>query len=292
MLYASKFSDPNTADTHKQSEWRIVETKSQKVVLQVVRGDYKTSYRVPSLVLSTNTKYACQVRYFDNRLWASQWSLATSFTTRGSNYVRSSALSTEEQGGAVPTDLNANGLPDTQEAETMRSVLAADGQHAMAVSIEETGEGISLDGVVAVDPNNEDPQPTVQDIGPYGLLSYRIQVPQAGQEAAVTLYFSDPIDPQVAWICQTANGEWKDCTAHVFPQADSYSALRILTDGDEYDADGVANGTIIDMVAPREASAADEPADDAAPTASSVNDSSNGSNGASGGSCFIQSVLE
>ncbi|MFZ1983649.1 MAG: choice-of-anchor U domain-containing protein [Desulfatitalea sp.] len=293
MLYASKFSDPNTADTHKQSEWRIVERKSQKVVLQVTRSYYLTYYRVPRLVLSTNTAYACQVRYFDNQGLASEWSLPTTFTTRGSNNnARSSALSTEEQSGDVPTDLNANALPDTQEAETIKSVLAYDGQHAMAVSIETTGEVVSLDGVVAVDPNNEDQRPTVKDIGPYGLLSYRIQVPQSGQEAAVTLHFSDPIDPQAAWISQTADGEWRDCTPEVFPQADGHSALRILTDGGENDADGVANGTIIDMVAPREARATDAQAEDTTPAAAASSNSGGGSNSPLSGSCFIQSLLK
>jgi chitinase len=290
-LYASQFSDPDAADTHKQSEWRIVNKKNQKVALQVTHSSYLTYYRVPRLVLSTSTGYACQVRYFDNQGLASEWSLPTAFTTRGARYARNSALSTEAQSGAIPTDLNSNGLPDTQEAETIKSVLAYDGQHAMAVSIEATGEVVSLDSVVAIDPSNEEPQPTVKDIGPYGLLSYRIQVPQPGQEAAVTLHFSDRIDARAAWISQTADGEWKDCTPQVFSQPDGHSALRILTDGGENDIDGVANGIIIDVIAPREASAADAQEEDTTPTASSSSNSG-GSNLPLGGSCFIQSVLE
>ncbi|MBI5063715.1 MAG: hypothetical protein HZB87_09715 [Desulfatitalea sp.] len=290
VLYASAFSDANATDTHLKSQWRIISKKNQRTVLQVTRSDaYLTYYRVPRLVLSKNTEYTCQVRFYDNHGLASEWSSASAFTTRSTTYLRSSALP-DTQGDIASIDLNANGLADTEETETILSAAAYDGQHALAVSIEEAGEKIvSIDDLVSIDPNTEEPLPLVKDIGPYGLVSYCIQVPQVGQEASVRLFFSEPIDPQAAWIAQAANGEWRNGTTQIHPEADGVSAVRLLKDGGENDIDGVANGTIIDMVATREAAAT---AQDDANANAALDANGGGSHSSSAGSCFIDSLLE
>ncbi len=286
VLYASAFSDGNAADTHLKSEWRIISKKNQKTVLQVTRkGHCLTYYRVPSLVLRKNTEYTCQVRYCDNHGAISEWSLVSTFTTQDS-------VLTDAPENVITTDLNANGVPDTQETETLLSVSTYDQQWTLAVSIEEAGEKIvAIDGLVSIDPNTEDPQPPVQDIGSYGVISYCIQVPQAGQEAFVRLYFSEPIDPQAAWLVQGANGTWQDGHAsEVQPEADGTSAIRVLRDGGENDIDGVANGTIIDIVAPR-AAAANAPQD--GDDSNAVLDSnSEVASPSTGGNCFINSMLD
>jgi hypothetical protein len=289
VLYASAFSDANAADTHLKSEWRIISQKNQKTVLQVTRcGYYLTYYRVPRLVLSKNSQYTCQVRYFDNHGAASEWSLASAFTTRNSSFVRSSALPAADTALA---DLNANSVLDTQETETMLSAATYDDKCALAVSIAEAGEKIlSIDDLVSIDPNAEEPLPPVQDIGSYGIISYCLQVPQAGQEVSVRLYFSEPIDPQANWLVQGDNGTWQDSPrSGVQPEADGASAIRLLKDGGENDADGVANGTIIDVVAPREV-ATDTPQDTNQNAA--LDTGSDGSGSSASGSCFIGSLLQ
>jgi hypothetical protein len=291
VLYASAFSDANTGDKHSKSQWLIVSKKNQKTVLQVTRsGYYMTYYRVPLLVLGKNTEYTCQVRYFDSHGLASQWSSAVAFTTRSSLYSLSGALP-DTPGDTALLDLNANGLADAQESEVLLSTTAYDKQHALAASIEGASENIaSIDDLASIDPNAEEPLPPVQDIGPYGLISYCIQVPEVGQAASVRLYFSEPIDPQAAWIVQGADGTWQESTdAQIQPQADGASVVRLVKDGGESDLDGVANGTIIDMVAPREA-AAEAPQD--TDTNATPNTNAGGSHTPMTGSCFIDSLLE
>jgi outer membrane biosynthesis protein TonB len=289
VLYASAFSDANAADTHLKSEWRIVSKKNQKTVLQVTRkGYYLTYYRVPHLVLKANSEYTCQVRYFDAREAASEWSLASAFTTRSSSYARSSASPATDM---ALTDLNANGITDAQETETLLSIATYDDKCALALSIAEAGEQtVSIDDLVSVDPNTEEPSPPVQDIGSYGVISYCLQVPQPGQEVSVRLYFSEPIDPQATWLVQGANGVLQESTGSgVQPEADGASAVRLLKDGGENDIDGVANGTIIDVVAPR-AVASDAPQ---APNQNAALDAnSGGSHSSASGSCFISSLLQ
>ncbi len=292
VLYSSAFLDANAGDTHKKSQWRIVSTKTKKTVLDVTRSDYFLTYfRVPLLVLRKNTEYACQVRFFDSHGLASEWSPTSVFTTRSSLYSRSGTLS-EGQSDLSATDLNANGLSDEQETETMLRSLAYDEQNILALSIEQTGEQIvSMDALVSMDPNTEVPRPPVKDIGPYGLISYCIQVPQAGQEASVRLFFSAPIDPLAAWIQQGSDGKWRNGGEQIVPQPDGTSAIRRLKDGGENDIDGVANGIIIEKVALRE-TASSATQEDTTSNAAVDTDNSSGSDSSSAGSCFITSLLQ
>jgi hypothetical protein len=285
QLEASAFADPDAGDTHAQTEWIISAQSDGHTVLDVTRtGSDLAHLQVPELVLDPATGYVGQVRYFDERGNASPLSAAVSFTTDNTAASGSAA-----QIAPTQTDLNADGIPDTDESDTLKSVQAPDGQHAVAVGIKNSDNIVALDAVLASDPAVEQTLPADAVPGPYGLLSYRIQVSQPGQEATVALYFSDPIDPNTAWLGKDENGDWTDSSSQMDPQPDGFTVYRRVTDGGPGDADGTANGTIVDQIIPL---ASTKQADNAGQGADNTASSGSGSSGGGGGGCFIESLMK
>ena len=81
-------------------------------------------------------------------------------------------------------------------------------------------------------------------IFPYGMFSFNIGNLTAGQTARVTLKFPNPL-PLGTTYYKCINGSLVDCTSLV-TRVDEYTLIITLTDGGLGDADGVANGTIVD----------------------------------------------
>jgi chitinase len=285
-LTASVFSGGHADDTHNTSQWRITRTQDSKIVLDVTRDRNLVRMWVPFFILRPSTTYRCEVRYFDNHGKPSQWSHPVTFTTRGSWFGGSSASEHSMQPPAG-TDLNANGIPDLEEADMIQGVQTNPGGFLMAVSIENSQNVDSIDGLAAIDPDTMESAPPVHDLQPYGLLSYSVRLKQPGQECQVTLHLSDPIDPRSAWIAYSADGEWVDCSEQVHVEEDGVTVVRTIVDGGGDDADGVANGVFIDLLAPRltvleNNTGGDSGNNDPAPPATETG----------GGGCFIGSLFK
>ena len=277
-ISASAFSDPDSGDRHKKSQWRIVNVSNQRVVMDIEMYRYLTGIRLPYFLLDPGRTYTCQVKYFDQNGMGSEWSSPVSFTTASATYWWNSRGLVEGEEAPDNTDLNANGISDATETETIKSVLAVDGRHTMAVAVEPDTNAATIEGAGTIDPYAEDTVPQVQDIGPYGLIGYRVQVAQPGESTTVSLYFSGDVDDSTPWVTMTSDGDYPDCSEGVIHQTDG-SMVRELTDGGEDDLDGVANGIIIDAVGPRSLSSGD-------------NGTSSSSSGGGGGGCFIGALLK
>ena len=284
-IIAAAFSDPNGEDTHEKSEWRIAKASDQRGVMQVTRYRSLTTLRVPYFVLNPGTRYICQVRYYDQHGLASEWSPTITFTTTASSYWWGWRGVIEGQEAPESTDLNSNGVTDLAEFQTIRSVSAVDDSHTMAVSIETSPNVEQIDGAGAIDPYSEEELPPVEDINPYGMIGYRIQLLQPGQSTSVSLYFSGGVDNQTAWMALNSKGDYADCGDQVEIQADG-SVVRWLTDGGENDLDGVANGIVVDMIGPRDAAAQGD-GDLGLDNGTEASEPSSG-----GGGCFIGSLIK
>ncbi|MBR9980878.1 MAG: hypothetical protein KFF50_07610, partial [Desulfatitalea sp.] len=284
-LTASAFSGGDVDDTHLRSQWRVWKTQNKQTVLDVTRKrNPLNTLWIPFFTLSPGTTYACQVRYFDHQGQASKWSSPVHFTTRSSWFTRSASNLTDETSIPVAVDLDVEGITGV---EMLQAVQTADGSYLVAVEIESDETVESIDVVAAVAPDSTEPQPPFESTHPNGLLGYRIQLVAPGQEASVILHFSDPIEPLTTWIAYGADGEWVDCTHNVQVQADGMTVVRTIVDGGEEDADGVANGTIVDLLAPLQI-AADLPP----PEQSGGSGEQSSASGSGGGGCFIGALFQ
>ncbi len=284
-MIASDFADPDANDTHTRSEWQIVSVDDQQIALQVERTHQLTNLRVPRFVLRGNTTYSARVRYFDGSGNGSDWSAPVTFTTSASSSARADANAAGTTLDAT-TDINANGVADLNETGVIQRFSTSNGVYAVSVAVEEDGSGAVLEeaGSVASEDEASTP-PNVGDLHEVGLIGYRISVPQPGDEAAVQFYFDTIVDPESRWIMFGADGEWSDDTAMVFAQPLDNMFVRLLTDGGPGDADGVANGTIVELVAPLSADASGTYLD-------SNGTDTNAAASGGGGGCFMNTLLK
>ena len=102
-LQTGSFSDPDSGDTHLQTEWQFSAVNDfSSTMLNEISTVHLTFLTVPHLTLSEGTTYYWRVRFQDSSNNWSEWADAFSFTTL-----------------VTTSDQNENGIPDNQENETV-----------------------------------------------------------------------------------------------------------------------------------------------------------------------------
>jgi hypothetical protein len=81
---------------------------------------------------------------------------------------------------------------------------------------------------------------------PWGLISFRLTVDTPGDRAEVTIYFPDAAGSNASWHKYDSINGWQDYADHATFSPDRRSVTVELQDGGYGDADGTANGIIID----------------------------------------------
>jgi hypothetical protein len=105
----------------------------------------------------------------------------------------------------------------------------------------------SIGGLTAVSPATM-PCATSGYYFPYGMFGFNITNLTAGQQVAITIRFPNPL-PLGTRYYKCINGRMVDCSSLV-TRVNEYTLILTLTDGGLGDADGMANGTIVDPGGP------------------------------------------
>jgi len=237
-LRTGAFVDPDAADRHAETRWQIVQGSNGLIVLDVTSDTDLTELAVPSLILDENTEYYWRAAFYDQRGAASEWSTAAWFTTDFST-----------------TDANGNGIPDDQEAQTpvvtdpaVKTVYTKKGDAKVGVGAQH-GSGISVVSIESADPDDL-VDVDVDGIGdelPFGLLNFKVLVDSPGEDAVITVYFSEPVPPRGKWFkYDPIRKQWFDYSRFATFSSDRMSMTLVLADGGAGDADGVVNGIIVD----------------------------------------------
>lgn len=126
-LTSSSFSDPNTGDTHKASQWQVRTTGgtyASPVYDSGASATARTALDLPPGALAYHTTYAWQVRYQDNHDSWSGWSTERQFTTEDSQPpqkpVNQTPASGATQVSTVPT-LTASAFADPNTGDRHRA---------------------------------------------------------------------------------------------------------------------------------------------------------------------------
>jgi hypothetical protein len=216
-------------------------------VLDIKSKTALTGLKVPKLILDEETRYFWRVQYLDSKAKASPWS----------DYGYFSTVNTGR-------DLNANGIPDAQEVAAtvdldQDGVMDAAEPKMKAVKVEGTSTliGVSVKGsatalgVESVESEN----PTLAGAYgsgkpgqmPFGLVNFKIAVSQPGAQTKVVLYFSQPAPLRSKWYkYDGVSGTWYNFSTYAKFSSDRRSITLTLKDGGPGDADGIANGVIVD----------------------------------------------
>ncbi|GEM_PF-3714485 len=224
VLTASLFSDPN-GDEHFASLWQIREFSEEDTGIMVIEkyqvpGSH--TYEVRLGMLNPATTYEWRVRYMDDKGAWSEWSEWLQFTTK----------SKEEAGGDYP----GIAFPDSS-----------------GCTVEVNGSPIHLsseEGIFTLVYPETDLPLSIYDF-PYGMYTFRLEGVTEGGAVQVTFTLPTPFFPNDHWYkLQNGNYSLFDSAIVNSDELPSTEVILQFTDGGEGDADGLANGVIVDPSGP------------------------------------------
>jgi hypothetical protein len=248
-LHAGTFSDPDTdkGDFHLRTHWQLsTDATFADTLLDLVSSVALTELRLSEAVLAAATNYYWQVQYIDGREEESPWSDRFSFETAAASSDGDSNGIPDAQDLPVgsPVDLNADQVPDVTQIDQRFKVLkTAVGGGQMAVSTETPGAVI--DFVEAVSPDDYPEGSGKPEDTLLGLLNLRLSVQSSGDDAAITVYLSEPAPAGYQWFKYDAIRGWRTVADAVF-SSDRRAVTLTLADGGSTDGDGRADGVILD----------------------------------------------
>jgi hypothetical protein len=273
------YSDNASAEAHRSSRWQISEDAAFSAMTADIASDRRLlTLTVPDLVLEGDTRYFWRVRFTGADGVARDWSDTGSFTTASDDRA-------DADGDGIPDD-QALAEGETSPIETNPETGWQD-EPAFIVFEDDKGESIQAALRLSDDGSSllffkhagEIPEesPATLDMG---LFSIQLHVPEAGGATFIRLYFSpSPLDEDSrVYKYDTASG-WFEYTGYAEP-GDDLSFLTIeLVDGGYGDADGAANGVIVDPLGTSTAGSDDTDGETPVPPS-----------GSGGGGCFIDGL--
>lgn len=248
-LAVGEFSDPDSGDSHAKTEWRIFREEDGVCILSIASTSSLTAFSVPEIMLEENSAYSWQARFFDNNNAASEWSEAAHFTTgfSATDLDGNGIPDSQEVGDSV--DMNQDGIPDAEQ-EIVKSVMLPLSSQPIGLSIENSDtvsailfmEAVDTDDIVVSNINRK----RIHKL-PYGLINFKLEVAEPGNSATVTVHFSEPVHVRTKWMkFDVVSGVWYDYSGYSEISKDRMSISIELVDGGFGDDDGVANGIIVD----------------------------------------------
>jgi hypothetical protein len=284
------------ADAHLATRWQVaLDDGFATLALDVTTPDHLLSLPVPDLVLEPEATYYWRARFIGTDGLERTWSAIGMFTTAsddrgdadGNRLPDGQQLAEEETVEIVPAvesgwrdDLSRLALTDAN-GDAFRAGLRLTDDDAELLFFKNTP-------LAAIDAA----PPTDLDMGLFGL---KLRVPAAGDTALIRLYVSPVLLDEAFRLCKydTING-WLDYSGYATPSDDRSFVTVELVDGGYGDADGVANGVIVDPLGTRTTVGADseDPDDgDDGDDNDEAGDDPPASSSGGGGGCFIGSVL-
>lgn len=268
-LSAQAYADSD-GDAHIATQWQIYAVDSGDCLLDVISDRRLTSLKVPLMLLDGESSYQWRLRYFDSGGKASPWSTLATFTT-----------------AAVNNDQNGNGIPDDEESGVLGGSVSVHAISTAAADITPTDiDADSVETTVTVgqaallDPVDFDTDATTPDVLPGAVVAYKLNLGVSGAQAQVTVQLSSAAPADAVWLKYDAIDGWQDFSAQSAFSADRQSVTMTIRDGGIGDADGVANGIILDPAG----------LSTAAVDSSTGTSTSADGGGGGGGGCFITSA--
>jgi hypothetical protein len=281
-LETNPFSDPE-GDAHAKTEWQISTQSddfSDDLLAFKTESDLaRTTLTIPDYILEENTSYYWRVKFTDDEGAKSMWSNVYGFETGASTVIDQNPANgipdSQDLDAGDPfqseLDLDDNGTFDVNElSDTWKCLNTEAGDGHVGVKVP---PGYILNAVESVDPATIYDTVNRPDILPHTLVSFSVTVPNAGDSVDITVYLSGILPANTQWYtCYEASG-WQQHPA-TFSQTSNVDTKVVFTktDGGAGDADGLANGVIIDP---------------SGPGAALGDDRDDRGDGGGGGGCFI-----
>jgi hypothetical protein len=232
---------------HVKTRWQVFREEDDACMLDIQSGKALTDLTVPKLVLEEGTEYFWRVQFIDSIGSASEWSDYGYFVTSQTNSDLNANGIRDAQEVSASVDLDRDGVKDNQQA-TIKSVRMEGTKVQMGVSIKQFRAALAVESVESEDPNLPDAYASNKPRRmPFGLINFKIAVAKPGDQGAVELHFSESAPAKSKWYkYDPISNQWSDFSAYAKFSTDRRSLTLSLRDGGAGDADGVANGVIVD----------------------------------------------
>ena len=286
VLKTGPFESAVAGATHAKTRWQVFRDDDDTCVLDIQSSAALTSLTVPKLVLDEDTAYYWQAQFTDSNGIASDWPSVAYFETviTGTDQNAPYGVPDAQEVGST-VDLDKDGVKDNQQT-TIKSVKMDGTTVQIGVSIKNCPTALTVESVESEDPRQPGAYASAKPKRmPFGLINFRIAVATPGDSATVKLHFSAPAPFRSKWFKYDPIADrWYDFSAYAKFSADRRSLTLTLRDGGAGDADGVANGVIVDPAGIVEEADAEIVGSDSG----AGNIASGGGSG--GGGCFINTA--
>ncbi len=237
VMKTGPFRTTAAGATHAKTRWQVFRDEDDACVLDILSSTALTSLTMPTLVLDGKTPYFWRVQFIDSKGVASAWSDYEYFSTTSTGIDRNANGIPDAQEVSWKADLDRDGIRDYRQ-KTIKSLKLYGTSAQVGVSIKGCPTALAIEAVES------------GSSYPSGLsspsISLKIAVATPGDRATVKLYLSWAAPIGSRWYRHdTASGKWVDFSAYAKFAADRRSVALTLTDGGPGDADGVANGVIV-----------------------------------------------
>ena len=247
-LRTGAFFDPDSGDFHSATQWQIYRQSDNVCIFDITSEYSLTQLQVPKLILDDSENYIWQARYFDNHGTPSQWSASRSFITQiDPNDTNGNGIP-DEQEIAEPSDLDGDGILDSDQ-NTIKCVQTDEGK-SLGISFKGSSTVVGIESIRAEyesGTNTYASAASSPDYFPFGLINFKLIMNQPGAQAEITIYFSEPAPQNGRWFkYDPIETTWTDFSAQTDFNQERTAVTLYLEDGGDGDADGLANGIIVD----------------------------------------------
>jgi len=253
-LQSDSFVDADS-DAHFKTRWQIstvpfsTPPAAADLILDVTSDFHLTSLPVPEYVFKGDavTTYYLRVSYIDDFYTASAWSASHQFTTvadaddaDGDGIPDTQELNDVATPSDATVDIDADATYDIVQSD-IRDVHTAVGDGIVGIKF---SAPITVDTLKSIDPATITDTVGKPDQMPLGLIAYRLGNVTAGEQVTVTVYLSAPAPGE--WYKHDPVNGWQDYTPFATFANGGLEVTLLLQDGGIGDADGIANGIIVD----------------------------------------------
>ena len=228
---------PGDCGTHLRTEWQVSQVSDFSTLVMHVGTtlDNLTVYQIPALVLESATTYHWRVRQVASNGKQSDWSDAWAFTT---------VAAPDEEGVDGVLYVNPDADADSSGEEiVIRETVGDSGVKIKAIRV---SSGVTAQTIKELDPDTIPDSVNKPASFPLGLLSFKLTV-EPGAFAQVEISFRGSIPSDAEWYIYNVEEGWHAYAGAIFSRRrrSRTSVTLNFQDGGIGDADGVANGIIV-----------------------------------------------
>jgi hypothetical protein len=245
-LITHGFIDPDINDYHAQTQWQIFRTSDDLCVFDITTDILLTSIDVPILILEEGLSYYWKVRFYDNHGAVSNWSPTFTFTTTVvGNDVNANGIPDDNEVDAT-VDLDEDGVADNNQTNLIKSLNAKGGKGQFGVSIRNVGAVDSIQRTEVLALGDIDDTISKPEKMQLGLVCFKLLLKNPGSSVDIKIFFSEPAAQDAKWVKYDAVNGWADFSSNITYSTNRKFVVVSLEDGGVGDADGTANGIIVD----------------------------------------------